>query len=351
MHLHPDGFRNIPCVLLLCFVVIGSGTVELSRIANARVSSAQDTKKSTAHLRLLREFSSADDVDRERHPVFDRSLDIIAGPAESHPISEKMVAPYSVVTDSKHRVFVADPDDGVVHAFDFEQSKYSPLNDRGTRLRSPSGLAVDREDNVYVTDTALGAILIYDSKGKFLRYLGKVEGESYFASPVGIAIDQATNHIYVCDLDRHMIIMLDKKAHILGHFGKRWGGKEPGEFRYPSRIVIAGNEIFILDSGNSRLQVLDLNGHFRREVKLADLGSHDGLAVDNEENVYVSDAQLNAINVLNRDGQFLYKFGRSGAKPGEFNQPSGMWIESGNRLYVADTRNKRVQLFQIEEPH
>jgi hypothetical protein len=35
-------------------------------------------------------------------------------------------------------------------------------------------------------------------------------------------------HIYVCDSRRHMIIMLDKKAHILGHFGKRWGGMGPG---------------------------------------------------------------------------------------------------------------------------
>lgn len=351
MHLPPARVRYSACVVLWCLIVIGIGTAGHSRTANSRGSSAQDARESSAHLKFVREFSSADDVGRERHPVFDRSLDIIAGPAESHAISDKLVGPYSVATDSKRRVFVADPDAGVVHAFDFEQSKYSPLNDRGTRLRSPSGIAVDREDNIYVTDTTLGAVLVYDSKGKFLRYLGKVEGgETLFAAPVAIAIHLATNRIYVCDLDRHMIIMLDRKAHILGHFGKRWGGKAPGEFRYPSRIVIAGDEIFVLDSGNSRLQVLDLSGHFRREVRLPELGSDDGLALDNEKNIYVSDVQLNVINVLNRDGQFLYKFGRSGAKPGEFNQPSGMWIESENRLYVADTKNKRVQLFQIESP-
>ena len=123
----------------------------------------------------------------------------------------------------------------------------------------------------------------------------------------------------------------------------------PVQRNHPSRIVIAGDEILVLDSGNSRPQVLDLSGHFRREVKLPDVGSDDGLALDNEKNIYVSDVRLNVINVLNHDGHFLYKFRRSGAKPGEFNQPLGMWIESENRLYVADTKNKRVQVFQIEE--
>jgi hypothetical protein len=63
--------------------------------------------------------------------------------------------------------------------------------------------------------------------------------------------------------------------------------------------------------------------------------------------MYVSDVQLNIIKVLDRDGQLLYKFGRSGAKPSEVNEPSGLWIGSDKRLYVADTKNHRVQLFQI----
>jgi sugar lactone lactonase YvrE len=333
----------------VCLVVAGISVAEHSSTANPTGPSAQDAKASLARLRFVREFSSADDASRELHPIADRSLDIIAGPAEPHAASNKMVAPYSVATDSRHRVFVADREAGVVHVFDFEQSKYSVLNDRGARLRSPTGIAVDRDDSVYVTDSTLGALLVYDSKGKFLRYLGKGEGsETYFEAPMGIAIQAASDHIYVCDSRRHMIIMLDKKAHVLGHVGKRWGGKRPGDFRYPSRIAIAGDEIFVLDSGNSRLQILDLGGHFRREIKLQEATGDDGLAVDNEKNIYVSDVQLNVITVFSHDGQLLYKSGRSGTKPGEFNEPSGMWIESNNRLYIADTKNKRVQQFQIE---
>jgi DNA-binding beta-propeller fold protein YncE len=332
---------------LLCLVVIGTATAGHPRTANSRAAPAQDAKKSSVPPRFVREFSSSDDVRRE-HPILDRSLDIIAGPADPRPSNEKLEAPRSVATDSTHRVFVADQAAGVVHVFDFEQSKYSVLNDRGIPLRLPGGIAVDGEDNVYVTDTMRALVLAYDSKGKFLRYLGKVgEGESYFQAPVGIAIQAATGHIYVCDSPRHMVIMLDKQGHILAHFGKRLGGRDPGDFRYPSRIVIAGDELFVLDSGNSRIQVLDPGGHFRREIKLPYANAEDGLALDDKKNIYVSDVQLNLINVLNKDGEFLYKFGGSGAKPGEFDEPSGLWIQANN-LYVADAKNHRVQLFQIE---
>jgi len=335
--------------VLLCLVVIGIGAVEHPSTAKSRAPSAQDAKESSVHIRFVREFSSPDDVRGERLPIFDRSVDIVAGPAEPHVANDKLVAPYSVATDSTHRVFVTDPGAGVVHIFDFEKSKCSVLGSRDTRLRLPAGVATDGDDDVYVTDTSLGVVLVYDSKGKFLRYLGKVEGgESYFQAPIGIAIHAATGHIYVCDSARHMIIMLDKKGHVLGHFGKRLGGDGPGDFRYPSRIVIAGDELFVLDSGNSRLQVLDPGGHLRREVRLPEVSASDGLALDDEKNIYVSDGQLNVINVLRHDGQFLCKFGLGGARPGELNVPSGLWIESES-LYVADSKNHRVQIFQIEK--
>jgi len=73
-----------------------------------------------------------------------------------------------------------------------------------------------------------------------------------------------------------------------------------------------------------------------------------GLALDEEKNIYVSDPQLGGINVYAYDGRFLYRFGRNGGKPGDFDTPEGLWVEAGKTLYVADTKNKRVEEFQIE---
>lgn len=40
-------------------------------------------------------------------------------------------------------------------------------------------------------------------------------------------------------------------------------------------------------------------------------------------------------------------FGQDGSRLGEFSAPSGLWVDANNRLYVADTANVRVQLFQL----
>lgn len=344
--------RYFLCVLGLGLIAFGTGpTLNCGRTIGtlARDSFLQSAESPSGRLKFVREFSGRDDVTKAPPPLVERTFDILLGPADPHIVADNLVKPFAVATDSTHRVFVADPSASGVHIFDFENYKYSFLGGPEGNLRSPVGVAVDGDDQIYVTDPLVGLVLVYNSKGKLLRYLGKVgEGESYFQSPTGIAIEKRTGHIYVCDAARHMVILLDREGHILGHFGKRLGGNGPGDFRYPVRILIAGEEIVVLDAGNSRLQILDLSGRYRREIRIPELNADTGLALDAQKNIYVSNLQLDSIDVFTYDGHFFYRFGQIGAAPGEFNRPSGMWVEPGNRLYVADINNKRVQLFEIQ---
>lgn len=69
--------------------------------------------------------------------------------------------------------------------------------------------------------------------------------------------------------------------------------------------------------------------------------------MDNDGNIYVSDPQLNHVQVFSHDGQSLYTSGETGTGVGQFNGISGIWVDSGHCLYAADSNNKRIQLFQI----
>ena len=299
-------------------------------------------------LRFVRQFSSAQDVQRA-HPILDRTADIIAGPKTGGTPVDVLETPYAVTTDSAHRVFVTDVAAGKVHVFDFANSKYFVLQDEAEHSHRPVGVAADPEGNLYVTDSGSGAVSIYDSRGKFRRFLKEPRGrESYFEAPWGIAIDPATERVYVCDALRNMVIVLDKKGHVLDRFGKRGGGKRAGEFRYPTQIVASGGEIAVLDSGNQRIQILDPRGRCLREIKLDYADNRSGMAVDSDGSIYVSDGVMNRIQVYSRDGHSLGAFGKVGTKPGEFNVPSGLWADSG-RLYVVDAQNKRIQVFLTRE--
>jgi DNA-binding beta-propeller fold protein YncE len=332
-------------LLLLILVVRTSGTP-------AQNASPSDTpnKDTSVPMRFVRQFSSAQDVKGKSHPALNRSLDIIAGRKEAAPTIDALQYPFAITTDSSHRIFITDPGAQAVHIFDFVHSKYSLLRD-GDRLRWPLGIATDRDGDFYVSDNGGGNIRVYDPNGKIIPYLkASRRHESYFESPWGVAVDEVTGRIYVCDASRHMVIVLDKSGRVLDRFGVRGGGREPGQFRYPTQVATAGTEIVVLDNGNSRVQILDAKGHFIRQIQLPPVNKRAGLAIDKNRNIYVSDPELNHLTVFSYDGKLLYEFGERGNQPGQFYGVSGLWVDSGQCLYVVDTQNKRVQLFQIDGP-
>jgi sugar lactone lactonase YvrE len=257
-------------------------------------------------------------------------------------------SPAAIATDSSDRVFVADRGAKTVHIFDVVHGKYRLLERGNAHPVIPIALAVDGQDNLYVTDELSRTILVYDSTGKFRRTLGKLSGgESYFESPAGIAIDNATGHIYVCDMHRHMVVVLDNRGRLVAKTGKRGGGDRPGDFRLPTQAVIHDGELFVLDAGNTRIQVLDTALHFRRAISLAYADGRTGLAVDDQGNIYVSDPVIDRIEVFTRAGRPLYTFDLASLKAAYLGQPAGLWISQGSCLYVIDEQKHSVNLFQL----
>ena len=68
-----------------------------------------------------------------------------------------------------------------------------------------------------------------------------------------------------------------------------------------------------------------------------------GIALDSEQNVYVTDEWLNRVSVFNNNGEFAERWGKDGDRDGEFNRPSGIAVDAKDNLYVVDSLNHRVQ--------
>ena len=69
------------------------------------------------------------------------------------------------------------------------------------------------------------------------------------------------------------------------------------------------------------------------------------IAIDSQENLYVSDEWLDRITVFTKDGEFIQKWGNAGTGDGQLVKPSGLAFDSQDHLYVADSWNHRVQKF------
>ncbi len=81
-------------------------------------------------------------------------------------------------------------------------------------------------------------------------------------------------------------------------------------------------------------------------------GSGDGqimwpvaIALDAEENVYISDEALQRISIFDKQGAFLARWGRQGRGDGEFDRPTGLAFDHEENLLVVDSRNNRIQKY------
>lgn len=295
-----------------------------------------------------RSFSSEREVKLKRG-FWNRVVDIVAGAPEYR----EMARPYSVATDSRGRILVTDPGLVGIHVFDFEKQKYKFLSREGGKdeLRSPQCVAVDAQDNIYVTDSETGKVLVWDANLKYRRAIGSLKGgEGYFKRPTGIAVDSAAQRIYVSDTTRHKVFVLDMQGSVLQTIGRN--GADIGQFNFPTELRLHGPDLLVVDAMNFRVQAFDRSGQFLYGIgKIGEISGTmyrpKGVAVDSEGDVYVVDGIFDTVQVFDRRGELLYYFGKTGTGAAEFQLPAGISIDRSDRILVVDSFNRRVEVFHF----
>ena len=109
------------------------------------------------------------------------------------------------------------------------------------------------------------------------------------SSPYGIVCRE--EDILVCDFSGNKIVILDMDGNYLGEAGALGSG--PLEFIRPTGITRTGQYIYVIDSGNDRIQILDQNLSFVREIGLPDSSGTEtcffmDIAVTSDEEIYLS---------------------------------------------------------------
>jgi DNA-binding beta-propeller fold protein YncE len=261
-------------------------------------------------------------------------------------------SPTHLTTDSRQRLIVTDPDLPAVHVLNSSgKNSFRIAGGLERRLQMPTGVATDADDNIYVADGKKGVVLVYDPEGRFLHYIGNFQNESMFQSPAGMAIDRKAGHLYVVDPPAGLLVMLDLKGTVLKKTGVRRPEPNRVHFDDPTEIALGQAQVLVLDSAGSRVQIFDRQCNFQEAFVVRahsgpPLRTEIGLALDGASNIYLSNLLGSTVRIYGRNGAFLGVLGKNGAGEERFNLPSGLWIDPAGRMYVADTRNSRVQVFR-----
>ena len=181
-------------------------------------------------------------------------------------------------------------------------------------------------------------ILAFDKSGEKL-YCIKNEA---LVKPRGIAVDG--DNIYVIDyvVSNHCLLKFDKTGKLLKSGGQTRGGE--GELIGPCGVTVVGDQVFVCDCLNNRLQVFTSDLVFVRQI--GSEGSGNGqfkypfdITHDEEGNLYTTDCGNDRVQVFNTQGKFL----RLLTTKGDITAPKGICI-SGELVYVSQ-KEKNGQLF------
>jgi DNA-binding beta-propeller fold protein YncE len=96
------------------------------------------------------------------------------------------------------------------------------------------------------------------------------------------------------------------------------------------------------------LRKIGTTGHNHELTTPGDFAKPTGVAVDADGNLYVCDTLNNRVEIFDADGRFIKTFGKSGDGPGYFARPKGIAIDADGNIWVADGLQDRVQVFNQE---
>ena len=223
-----------------------------------------------------------------------------------------------------------------------------PGNKPSDMMMKPYGVAVSPTGQIYVADTAARRVFSFDPDAKSVSFVGE-ETTTRLTKPIGVAVDER-GVIYVADGTLKRIFGFAPSGDIVLAIG------HDGELANPSGLAV--------DRVHQRLWVADAAKHQvtsystvdgSRLSTIGERGSEPGefnfptnLAVDAHGRLFVADTLNFRIQIFDAEGKFQKSFGTLGDAPGSLNRPKGLGVDSEGHIYVVDASFNNFQIFDEE---
>jgi DNA-binding beta-propeller fold protein YncE len=261
------------------------------------------------------------------------------------------------VTPTGDRIYVTESDGTrLVRVFDRAGKQTGTLKPPTSTGAShlPMYVAIDpATQDVYVSDRLTASIYIYDAKGTYVRTFapkGKLVGQW---APLGLTFSPGGD-LYVTDVEgrtpkTHRVLVFGPDGTLLRSLGT------PGQFNFPNGIAVdSHSDVNVADSNNGRLLIFNAAGKALATINPGigdgDLGLPRGVAVDESGRLYVVDTADHQVRVYligssTTTPKYVASFGTEGQLDGTFEYPNGIATDKRAHIYVTDRENNRVQVW------
>lgn len=211
---------------------------------------------------------------------------------------------------------------------------------------SSHGIRVDPEGNVWGVDVKGHKVLKYSPDGRVLMVIGRSPGnddsKDSFNEPTGIIFTPSLDFFYISDgYVNSRVVKFNRN----GEYVLQWGhkGTGDGEFNLVHDVCLdSRGRVYVADRSNSRVQIFSPDGKFLG--KWTEVGQPWGLTYFGPENaIYMCDGLNNRIVKLNTEGDVLGVLSSYGRIPGKLDFAHNIAVDSTGAIYVSEIKNWRVQ--------
>ena len=250
------------------------------------------------------------------------------------------------------RSIVSDEDLGRDTTFSQELVNFlSGITPPPNRIVEPMGLAVSAGgERLYVSDIAQNAVFVFDFPAKAFTKIGATER---LAQPVGIALD-ARENLYVVEQAKKGVSVFDRE-------GKKLRFITHASLERPTAVAIdtERGKIYVTDTAHTKsakhtVKIFNPDGALIGEIGGAP-GNGPGhfsfptyITLDASGNVYVTDTLNSRVQMFDPDGKYLKSFGSRGDGWGMFERPKGVAVDGFGNVYIADSGWSNVQIFNAK---
>jgi DNA-binding beta-propeller fold protein YncE len=263
-----------------------------------------------------------------------------------------------VMVDSTGRIFISDPTQGFVKAFDGGVQVERLNGVAGSTIPVMAGIDTDSAGHIYVAQKNPCQIVVYASDGTVLRTFGNKPADiSNFNVATSPWVDQPSDlsvapdgRVYVADTGHNRIAVYDANT---GAFLMAWGHTgyvATDELYLPYGVTEDHGLIYVADAGNARVMVYDTTGHFVKQIGSRGIGpagldSPFAVTLDGSGNIWVADNGLQKLVVYAANGDLLKVYGAGGGDGLSFQDPVSLYTSPDGTVSLADGASSDVYIF------
>jgi sugar lactone lactonase YvrE len=310
--------------------------------------------------------------------------------------SAQLNAPVAVAVDGSGNIFISDRFNnrirvvnsaGIITTMAGSTAGFS--GDGGAaasaQLSNPLGIALDRSDNLFITDSGNNRIRVVNAAGIITTFAGNgtagFSGDgggapsAQLTSPVDVSVDGSGN-VFIADRGNYRVRQVNSAGVITSVAGRTGDGGPAAfaQFYFPNTVAVdGGGNVFVADTDIHRIRKIDTSGVVTTVAGNGSGGfSGDGgpatsaqlyfpaaIAVDAAGNLFIADTRNQRIRKVTSAGVITTIAGNAGgtgagadgtpALQAQLSDPSGIAVDGAGNVYISETGAHRVRQINTAE--